>query len=194
MYYNFCNQMIGGYDENGLYFAEKSFPNSNAGQGPIPLPTEGGFELTIVRPSKKRADNVTVVKDGIAFALAHPKTDPHNHGLAAYANWIESIRSRDKTGTWRSIRAWSTCRSLGVDFLAEANKRIEGDVAPLFDAARGHYEVVVSNLRPIAERSAAAKTDKVEPIDRDLTVTQLAAAREAEAKGIEALAKIVAAL
>ena len=193
-YHNFCNQMIGGYDDNGFYFAEDSFPHANQGQGPFSIIGKDRFGFRSVSPGRSKAKDAVTVKDALVFALQHLEVDAQNHGLAAYANWIESIRTREKTGTWRSIRAWHTCRSLGVDFLTEAKERIGGDSRELFDAAREHYEVVSASLGPIAKRSAAAKTDKVEPIDRELTLTQLKAARDAEAKGIEALRKIVSAL
>ena len=193
-YYNFCNQMIGGYDDDGFYFAEDSYPYANQGQGPISVLERERFGLSVVSPGKDTATDLMIVKEGLVFALAHREVDPQNHGLAAYDNWIEAIRTRESTGTWRSIRAWATCRSLGVDFLAEAKQRLGGDLGSLFDDARGHYQVVADNLEAINRRCQAHDTQDVEPIDRDKTVEQLTLARDAEAKGMEALERIVAAL
>jgi len=194
MYTNFCNQMISGYDDEGIYLAGNSFPIYGPERGPIPLTEKDGFQLTIVRPGEGVAEDAVVVREGISFAFTHQKRSPANHGLAAYDNWIEAIRTRESTGTWRTIRAWHACRSLGVDFLAEAKQRLGGSVGSLCDAAREHYGEVAAHLGSIAERSATAKSEKVEDIDRGLTAKELLAAREAEEKGLEALRRIVAAL
>jgi len=193
-YYNFCNQMIGGYDEDGFYFAEDSYPYANQGQGPISVLEQERFGFSTVGPGQGTATDVATVKEGLALALAHREVDPENHGLAAYDNWSEAIRTQESTGTWRSIRAWATCRALGVDFLAEAKERLGGDLGGLFDEAREHYQVVADNLGAINQRCQAHNTQEVEPIDREGTAAQLSMAREAEAKGMEVLERIVAAL
>ena len=194
MYHNFCYQMIGGYDGDGIYFAPDSFPGSNAGQGPVGLPDSHGFELAIVRPANSHADDLGAARDGIAYALKHRELDSANHGLSAYDNWIESIRTAESTGTWRAIRAWESCRRLGVEFLIEAEEKLPGSLSPLLRAARNHYEAVAGNLSSIAERSAAAKTEEVEPIGRDRTASELSAARDAEGRGMEALEQLVRAM
>jgi hypothetical protein len=186
--------MIGGYDEEGLYFAEDSYPYANQGQGPISILEQERFGFSVVIPGQGKAADAVTVKEGLAFALAHREVDPQNNGLAAYDNWIEAIRTQESTGTWRAIRAWATCRSLGVDFLAEAKERLGDDWGSLFDEACEHYQVVAGNLESIKERCAAHATQEVEPVDRDKTAEQLTLAREAEAKGLEALERIVATL
>ena len=191
MYHNFCYQMIDGCDADGVYFAPGC---PNAGQGPVSVVDRGEFDMGIVAPATSKADNAAVVKDGLAFALAHPQDRPAERGLSAYDRWIETIESGESGGTWRSIRAWHTCRSLGVEFLAEAKQRLGGVAADLFDEAAAHYQVVAQSLEPIAARCAAGDLDLADQAIQGETVEQLRSARDAEAKGIAALEKIVAAL
>ena len=98
MYHNFCYQMIGGYDDDGIHFADDSFPWSNAGQGPVSVLEHGGFDMGIVRPGEPAPDSETV-KAGLRFALSHPGPSPRCRGLAAYDRWIETIESGEAGGT-----------------------------------------------------------------------------------------------
>lgn len=193
-YYNFCNQMIGGYEDDLLHFAENSYPHPESVEAPMSVLERDRFGFSVVSPGHGKAEDAVTVKEGLAFALAHREVDPENHGLAAYDNWIEAIRTRENTGTWRSIRAWATCRALGADFLAEAKERLGGDLGSLFDEAREHYQAVADNLEAINKRCQAHDTQDVDPIDREKTIEQLTLARESEAKGMAALEAIVAAL
>jgi hypothetical protein len=52
-----------------------------------------------VRRAEPRADDLGAAREGIVDALKHRELDPANHGLAAYDNWIESIRTAASTGT-----------------------------------------------------------------------------------------------
>jgi len=193
MYHNFCYQMIGGYDGDGIYFAEDSFPWSNAGQGPVSVLEHGGFDMAIVRPGQPAPDAETV-KAGLQFALSHPDDSPRYRGLAAYDRWIETIRSGEAGGTWRSIRAWHTCRSLAAEFFPEARERLGTGAGGLFDEASEHYLIAARSLEPIAEKCAAGDFDVADQTARAEAVDHLLSAQAADLQGIGVLEKLVAAL
>lgn len=94
LYYNFCYQIIGGDDAEGIYFAEDSFPWSNAGQGPVSVLEHDGLDMGIVRPGQP-ADAAKTAREGLRFALEHPLGNPRFRGLAAYDRWIAAIESGD---------------------------------------------------------------------------------------------------
>ena len=192
IYHNFCYQMIGGYEDAGIHFAD-GFPHANAGQGPISIIDQGEFDMGIIRPGQPAGDGATV-REGMVFALGHPEAVPEYRGLAAYDRWTEAIQSGDAGGTWRSIRGWYDCRSLAVEFLSEAKQRTRPDAGDLFDEAAEHYRNVKDSLEPIAERCTANSLDVTEPGVRDETIENLHSARRGEEEGLKVLQKIAAAL
>lgn len=188
MYHNFCLQMIGGYDDDGIYFAEDSYPWANAGQGPVSVLEHGGFAMGVVSPGRP-ADAATTIREGLRFALDHPDHDPACHGLVAYDNWIAAMEAGEPGGTWRASRAWASCRSLAVAFLDEAKARVPDGPVELFDEARRHYQEVAANLNPVAE--AFAEGVKIVSMPPAVAAERLCAARDAEASALPVLEKIV---
>jgi hypothetical protein len=199
--------VVNGYDENHYLFKgpamtpeTKPKPWQELGNTDI-----GMIEMYAVKPAQAK-DDATVVKEALAFALEHAQSpdkwisQKYKAGIQGYDNWIKALESEtaDGFGTAYNAEVWSECRSLATDFLREAKERLNDTrLNPLFDEAIGHYEVVASNLRnvqnlfPFQDRKPEHIADAAR---RQKAIEALKAAREAEAKGLETLAKIVEAL
>jgi len=198
--------VISGYDDKGYHYS-----------GPLAQPAKmpaawekvadtgiGWLEMYAVKPGKP-ADDVKTVKDAFEFAIKHATTrewlhDKYYSGPEGFDAWIKALET-DKTtteghghGIAYNAEVWRECRSQAVDFLAEAKERLaKPELDALFDEAISHYDVVtrklgrVENLFPFHTR----KPSHIKEAERrKKAITALEAARDAEAKGLEALGKI----
>lgn len=202
--------VINGYDDVGYYY---SGPMSKDFKMPLPWQELGKQEVQVleayvVKPGKP-ADDRTTVKQALEFAFEISKspekwTFPEfKTGLAGYDNWIRAMESDPVNvccnfGVVYNAEVWSECRTYAVEFLKEAKGRLaDANLDPLFDEAISHYEAVVSELGKVKEQFPFFESDP-EPIKdaahREKATLALKAARDAEAKGLETLAKIVEAL
>lgn len=199
--------VVNGYDENHYLFKgpamtpeTKPKPWQELGKTDI-----GMIEMYAVKPTQAKDDS-TVVKEALTFALEHAQ-DPakwtfpkYKSGLAAYDSWIKAleIQTADGFGTAYNAEVWHECRTYAVEFLKEARERLNRDeLNPLFDEAVSHYESVASELGKVKEFFPFIGLDPEHIKDaarRQKAVAALKAARDAEAKGLETLAKIVEAL
>jgi len=203
-YYNFCYQLLTGYDEEGFYIGGGA---TNAGQGPVSMLDMGGIELYVASPGGPPADDRTAAREGLLFALQHAHAgnegQPHDinsddaHGLAAYDRWIAALEAGNEGGTWRAIDHYVRCREFAVKFLEEAEERLPKEVSPLVSDARSLYQSVCDNLWPVSEAFGEGK----EPIPFNEpgsphaeAADRLRSARDAETKGLEILEQIAAAL
>jgi hypothetical protein len=200
--------VVYGYDDAGYYF---SGPGCDDGKGPKPWHELGDtgigvLELYSVWPGET-ADDATTVKQALSFALEHAVTsnewthEDYKTGLAGYDNWINALQEGKASdmGMRYNTGVWLECRQNAVGFLEEAKGRLKSRADALFDVALAHYRIVSESLGEVAEIypwSFEASDEDVLPVDdkNHAAVETLKAAREAEAAGLQALEKIVAAL
>lgn len=201
-YYNFCYQLYVGYDDGGFYIGPGA---TNAGQGPCSLQDSG--DLCIVSPSHSPSGDRKAVKDGLKFSLEHARAgqpgQPHDvnadlaYGEGAYNRWIAAIEAGEEGGTWRAIDQYVRCRDLAVQFLTEAEGRLDDDVLSAVREARAHYQNVCDALWPIANVFGQGK----KPISfgrpgsfHSEAAERLRDARDAESKGLASLERIASSL
>ncbi|MCX7022831.1 MAG: hypothetical protein NTW26_11290 [bacterium] len=198
--------VIHGYDEAGYHY---SGPRRETGRGPKPWASLGSTPIGCVEVYALKkgdpADDLTTVRDALAFVLEHARNPEkwvypgYRAGLAGYDAWIKAVADNTAEGfgmAYNSV-AWYTCRSNGVKFLEEAKGRIGGDTGPLFDEAARHYRTAAENLRIVADTFPffALKPAYIEYEDRRKTAIEaLTRAREAEAAGLGALGELLARL
>jgi hypothetical protein len=195
--------VVNGYDDVGYYFSgpcleepEMPKPWEKLGDSDI-----GVVEMYYVKPAKAVDDEI-VVKEAFEFAIKHAEnpqewifTDKYKSGPAGYDNWINTLKSRDVDGHGMAYNAevWSECRCFAVEFLKEAKKRLDDELAPLFNDAITHYSSVSDNLKkvvelfPFHERKPEHLEDE-ESINK--AIEALNNAKKSEEKGLETLEKI----
>ncbi len=203
-YYNFCYQLFDGYDADGFYIGDGA---TNAGQGLFPMLDGDCWDLCIVRPGGSPSDDATPVKDGLEFVARHARAtddagprdaEPEQaHGASAYRRWIAAVEAGELGGTWRAIDQYVRCRELAVEFLDEAEHRLDPAASPAFRQARAIYQNVCDDLWPVADAFGQGKQPvpfgepgsfHAEAADR------LRSACDAETKGLAILAELAAAL
>ena len=197
--------VINGYDEVGYYF---SGPRCDLGNGPRPWRELGDtkigwLEMYWIKPGKP-ARETTAIKGAFAFALEHAQSPSkwifpkYRAGLAGFQNWISALEEGRAHGFGVAYNAavWSECRKMAVEFLKEAKERTDGKLAPLFDDAKAHYEVVAENLGKVSgifpfppqAEEVADRTRCEEAIE------YLANARKAEELGLKSIETILSRL
>jgi len=194
-----------GYDDVGYYYAGCTH---DEGAGPKPWRDLGDtgigcLELVSVRKGAP-ADDAATVREALAFALEHAERPAkwifpgYASGLGGYDAWILSAEAGTAVavGMGYNAEVWAECRTYGVGFLEEAAERLGGDARPLLEEAAVHYRKVAEGLREVAEIYPFAPGLSDDPVGVDErtepAVAALRRAREAEAEGLELLARIVA--
>lgn len=90
---------------------------------------------------------------------------------------------------------WYECRKYAVDFLGESQDRLGGFVPDLFDQAIKHYQRVADRLGDLSQSYPfiAESSPQAIPVDEQCleAVHWLKEARQAEAKGLSVLERIV---
>lgn len=196
--------IIYGYDDTGYY---ASGSGCDRGAGPIPWKDLGKSSVGVLDVHcislVPAADAKKTVKDALQLALELAQ-NPNKSiypgyiaGLAGYDSWIKSTESGKASPLGMSFitLAWLECRKLGVQFLKEAARRLDGSsIKPLEEAAE-HYEVVARQLQMLTQLFPYPYSEPIE--DKELikkTVNILKNARDAEEFGLKALEKVVAVL
>jgi hypothetical protein len=194
-----------GYDDVGYYY--KGY-HSEDGAGPKPWKDVGMtgvtlFEIYSAKKVKPREDNI-IVKQAFRNVLKHAQNPKdwiqypqYKSGLEGYDAWIKAVESGTAItfGLAYNAAVWAECRIMAVEFLKEAQDRLDGELRPIFEKGIGYYDAVSRNL---------VEANKLLPFSPDLTmdpikvndqsramVEALKSAREAEAKGLQVLEKIV---
>ena len=195
-YYVVC-----GYDNVGYYY---SGPLCDDGAGPKPWRELGESDVGVLEMYSvikgEAADDAKAVKEALAFALAFAQSPAewvypkYKAGLGGFDNWIKALEGNIAHGHGAAYNAavWHECRRYAVEFLKEAKERLGEPAAP-FDEAIGYYEVVAENLKKVAELFPfhGLKSEHIQDEGRRAeAAAALRAAREAEAAGLAALAKI----
>jgi len=197
--------VVYGYDDVGYYY---SGAQCDEGKGPkawqeLGESETGVLEMYTVRPGQA-ADDVTTIKEALAFALEHAKSPArwtypkYKAGLAGFDLWIHALEigTADGFGMAYNSAVWAECRRFAVGFLAEAKERIGGKVAPLFDGAARCYGTVAQCLTKVSEIFPfPPKGEDVKDVERcAVALGHLRVAWEAEESGLDALQAIVGAL
>ncbi|MBN2379583.1 hypothetical protein JXM67_07255 [candidate division WOR-3 bacterium] len=193
--------VIRGYDQNHYHFLG---PGVDADTKPklwmeLGETDIGVIDVHAVRSLAQAADDVTVVKGALEFALEYARTDKwtsRGKGLEGYDNWIAAFDSGKphSLGAAYNAAVWHECRQYAVEFLAEARQRLGEKLGSLFDEAISHYEKVRDDLKQVAELFPfeGMNPEHVnDPERRKKAVVALETARDAEVRGLESLAKIV---
>ncbi len=145
----------------------------------------------------------TVVKEALQFALEHA-TSPakwifaqYKSGLAGYDNWLTAINAEQPNlmGLAYNAAVWHECRHYAVEFLQEAREKIGGNLAPLLKEAEQHYADVAEKLAELkALYPFPAQAETISHCHTQQAANHLIRARNAEARGLQSLDKIVQAL
>ena len=98
-------------------------------------------------------------------------------------------------GMGYNAAVWYECRTYAVDFLGEARERLGGLVPDLFTQAINHYQQVADRLSDLSQSYPfVTETDpQTIPVDDQCqeSIRWLKEARQAEAKGLSVLERIV---
>lgn len=196
--------VVTGYDDTGYYY---NGPGIESVAGPKSWRELGGSDIGIIEmyglTEGQPADDVTTVREALAFALKHARSpgewvyQGYRSGLAGWDLWIETVEKGEASGLGMSYNAavWAECRALGLKFLDEARQRFDESLAPVFEEAIENYFPVVDGLSGMVELFPLPQDmGLVTDIRRDKALTCLASAREAEEKALDSLERIISAL
>ncbi len=192
-----------GYDDVGYYY---SGPNCEAGKGPLPWQDYGVSNMVgmiYVNAVEKGApaDDRSAVREACLRALNQARevqgsSERYACGPAGYEQWIEALEGghADGWGPPYNTACYLEARSNGAAFLEEAKTRLDdGELAPLFDEAIAHYASVRDKLQEVARTFPTAEEEKPGTgMDKRVktAVDVLRAAKSAEQRGLQALAKL----
>lgn len=195
--------VVYGYDEVGYIY---SGPQCFEGRGPkswneLGDSRIGMVELFSIRPGEPAGDRKTV-RDALVFALDFASAsnrwidDPYKAGLEGYDAWMESLKTGKAIGIGMAYNAavWLECREYAVQFLQEAEERLGGPVSSLLEEALEPYRQVSENLQIVADAFPFFDMKPEYLCDKNRVgkaLVSLRAARDAEAKGLSRLQKIV---
>ena len=193
--------VVHGYDDKGYYF---SGPGCGSGKGPKPWKDLGDTDIGVletytIKPGQA-VDDIRTVKEAFGFALEHSKSPAkwiyprYKAGLAGFDNWIEALEAgrADGFGMAYNSAVWTECRNFAVEFLEEANERIDGRCRSFFDEAKEHYRVVAQNLKRVSELFPfPPKGNEIKDAIRcKQAIEYLRNARSAEERGLKTLEKL----
>ena len=199
--------VINGYDDNG-YLLSGPVDDAPGDWRKFGADAVGFLEIWSIRPGEK-ADDKATIKAALSFAADMAKApdkrtiDPGTGGLSGYDNWAKGLESGkgDAFGGAYNTAIWAECRRFAVEFLKEANQRTGKNYDSLFQPAIKQYKQVSDNLNAVEKlfpyKSATEEEWKRNMDDserRQKAVEHLKAAKAAEAKGLELLAQIAAAM
>jgi hypothetical protein len=207
--------LVRGYDETGYYLTGDVCVDRD---GPMPWEDLGGtdvgwMELVVIRPGAP-AKAAAAVKAGLQFATEfwqNPErwTTDCKGARAAYDTWLATLKEKtNPPEAARTAAVYLEARQLAAAFLREAKSRLDGGLGALFDDAIARYDTTADHLacaaealpllwernmddgqRKRAEEEMAANLE--DDARRQKAIDCVTAARDAEAEGVAALAKIL---
>ena len=193
--------VVYGYDETGYYI---SGPGCDEGKGPVPLQYLGRSEIGVVLVSSLRptapADDRKTVREALTYALElghnRRKWTDRTGGLKGYDTWIRAMETgiAGRFGLGYNAAVWAESRRFAVQFLKEAQERLDNVLKPLFTAALGHYKTVAQNLKAVSDKYPFKECeDERTPLDEYSreAVEALKRARDAEVAGLNVLAELI---
>jgi hypothetical protein len=201
--------VINGYDDVGYLY---SGPGCDEGRGPKPWQELGDtgigmVEIYSVMPGEV-ADDATVIREALAFALEHARNPDrwilprYRAGLEGYETWLRSIETGTASAMGMSYNAavWEECRRHGAEFLVEEAKgRLDGALGSLLDEAARHYRTAARQLKVVCDQYPPSPhhwpEGTIQVGDRSRAAADaLRKAQAAEADGLRVLTEIVGAL
>ena len=197
--------VVFGYDDTGYFY---SGAGCDEGRGPKPWREFadtgiGILEMYSIGPSEP-IDDVEIVRNSLSFALEMSKGpskwvhDGYRGGIKGFETWIAAFEAgiASDMGTRYNAGVWSECRTMAVEYLKEAKRRIPERADSLFDEAIREYSEVANQLKNVAEIYPwveGASEQNLIPVNRssERASEALEAAMDAEAKGLVAVGEIL---
>lgn len=197
--------IIYGYDDVGYYY--KGYHVEDGG-GPKPWKEVGTTDVTLLEmysvKKVKPIDDARTVKQAFQNVLKHAQNPKdwiqypqYKSGLEGYDAWINAVESGTAVAFGMAYNAalWAECRIMAQEFLKEAQDRLDNKFNTILEKAIGYYDAVSRNLVKVNKLYPFSIKLTMEPIkvndQSHAAVEALKAAREAEAKGLQVLEKIV---
>lgn len=197
--------IIYGYDDIGYFY--KGYRVEDGG-GPKPWREVGTSDVPLLEmytvKKMKPQDDTTTVKQAFRNVLKHTQNPKdwiqyplYKSGLEGYDTWIGAVESGTAVAFGLAYNAaiWAECRIMAVEFLKEAQERLDTKFNPIFEKAIGYYDAVSRNLVTVNKLYPFSPELTMDPIkvnEKSHAATEaLEAAREAESKGLKVLEKIV---
>ena len=205
--WDLAENIICGYDEDGnyLYFGPDAKVHT-LHHMEMGDPRMGYAAIEIIETCEP-ADDRKTVREVLLFALENStgkhREDPEtcSSGIAGYDAWIAALHDPSKTHYGRCAfyaDHYGNARKMAHAFLNEAKQRLAAPkLDPLLDEAIAHYRVVAENLGTVIEvfPLVEEKTDPVEDgPELRKAIGAVTTARDAEGRGLRALAKLALAL
>ena len=181
-------------------------------QGPIPWQKIGTYDVELLAVYSVQLaepkDNKNTIREAVRFALdfAEGKYLPlpeitensqYRTGLGAYDNWIAALEAgkAQECGTTYNIDFWLECRRFAVDFFEAAKMRLGNEYNSYFMETINYYQEIFKHFSKLDEMFPSIKEWSTKPIKRTderipVAVQHLKAAREAEMKALNILARI----
>lgn len=208
--------VIHGHDDTGYLFWNTNFGGLKQA-GPLAWGKygDGGvvhmvyLQTVTARPptaTPRRAVQAALrwaVQFGAEGDMRDPNRSPgYASGLAGYDQWIAALAdpkayAGDANGAMYNAQVWHECRRQAVAFLQEAKGKLsDAALAPFFDDAIRHYQRVERKLAVVCAQFPFEDGAKVGPVPERQRQAQRALrdAKQAEARGLAALAEIIARL
>jgi hypothetical protein len=193
--------VIYGYDKTGYYI---SGPECDEGAGPVPWRNLGTSEIGVVLVASVWRTEPAGVRQTVRDALSHALDLGHNRvkwtdrtgGLDGYAVWIEAMEKgrADRFGLGYNAAVWAESRRFAVEFLKEAQQRLDAGLEYLFEKAVTHYEVVARNLKAVSDIYPFRQCEHA-PVEANdharATAEILKEVRDAEAAGLDVLVELI---
>ncbi|OHB80206.1 MAG: hypothetical protein A2Z25_24740 [Planctomycetes bacterium RBG_16_55_9] len=144
------------------------------------------------------------MREALTFALDvghnRQKWTDRAGGLKGYDAWIRAMEAgvAGRFGLGYNAAVWAESRRFAVEFLKEAQERLDNRLEPLFDAALGYYKMVARNLKVVSDtypfkdcddesvRMAGPADDRARE-----AMEALKRARDIEAAGLNILARLI---
>jgi hypothetical protein len=191
---NMENQIIFGYDDLG-FVVQQPWPQMDFPPKTLTFGTwkELGDEFHInffTFGKTKKADDRTVVRDGLSAAVdmarnpEHWRQEHYYVGIQAYDAWIKAVKDGfgGIHGNWWNGMVWSECRQMASDFFTEIATKRQGGISEAAEELRDQYGNLAKLLGRVKEKELASD-EKIETL-RDAQKVE-----ESCIRGIEKLLK-----
>ncbi|MBM4398707.1 MAG: hypothetical protein FJ041_00025 [Candidatus Cloacimonetes bacterium] len=176
--------MIYGYDKENYLFHELDSSKNKKKWNTLGVSRIGWLCLFSAVSNDAKATTQKLLKDTFGFVLDFARKNKdwtypdYANGIKAYDIWMDSLRSNkfEPMGLAYNSQVWSECRSMAVEFLKEAKKKMR---TKLLDNLIEHYDVVSWSLQKVA-KLFPMNTEEVFPEQIDSAIDNLFLAKEAE--------------
>jgi len=193
--------VVYGYDEAGYFY---SGPMADNGEGPLLWQKLGTSDIGCLGMYRVRASepagDVHTVRVALATAVKFAEDpgewiyDKYRSGTTGYNLWINAL-NENRAHPWGmayNSAVWAECRHFAAEFLKEARNRLDGCLSALFDEAIEHYGETGKQLNHLTALFPFPPGEELKDENkRAAAVKRLEQARDAEAKGVEMLKKLL---